>query len=72
LVGNKRSSSFFVLQVLQLGWRNDCNSSEILEGIGERVGVCYHCGRTADEFVTHDDWFGSTSICHACFSKMED
>jgi len=23
----------FVLQVLQLGWRNDCNNSEILEGI---------------------------------------
>ncbi len=28
----------------------DCNSGEILDGIGERLGICYNCLEPGSEF----------------------
>ncbi len=44
---------------VRISERYDCNSGEILDGIGERVGICYDCLRPATDF----DHGG---MCRAC------
>ena len=39
----------FVAHVLALAWDYDGNRGEILDGIGERLGICYQCGRCRGE-----------------------
>jgi hypothetical protein len=39
-----------VLDIMKMSRRNDCNPGEILDEIGERVGVCYVCGLPKEKF----------------------
>ena len=54
-----------VLEILDLSFDYDCNLGEILEGIGERLGVCNFCRRRKGEFTgeicrdCHDTWHRS-------------
>lgn len=39
-----------VREVVEVACRKyDCNSGEILEGLGERFGICYYCLQPADD-----------------------
>lgn len=40
----------FALNLVEMGRRYDCNNGEILEDIGERLGICYYCLKIADDF----------------------
>ncbi|MEQ8192419.1 MAG: hypothetical protein ABRQ39_30920 [Candidatus Eremiobacterota bacterium] len=33
----------FVNEILSIGNEYDCNDGEILEDIGEKLGICYYC-----------------------------
>lgn len=39
----------FVSDVLGLAVDHDGNPGEVLDGIGERLGICYQCRRRSDE-----------------------
>ena len=39
----------FVSEILDLAFSYDGNSGEVLDGIGERLGICYQCRRRSDE-----------------------
>ena len=49
-LGRERTQNI-TLNVLRLSREYDCNPGEVLEGIGQRTGVCYLCERAADDFV---------------------
>ncbi len=49
-------------QILGIGLRYDCNTYEILDGIGSPLGLCEHCGTNipVDEMLCRecaDDYF---------------
>lgn len=50
-----------VMDIISLSFEHDCNPGEILEDIGERVGVCYYCHSSADEFCE--------GVCKTCYEK---
>lgn len=54
----KEKTQILVRDIIELSDHYDCNPGEILEDIGERVGICYYCKKPADEF--HD------GLCKAC------
>ena len=58
----KEKTQIFVGEILDLAFEYDCNPGEILEDIGKRLGVCYYCGRPADEFVG--------DICKQCNERL--
>lgn len=45
----KRKTRHFLEKVLEVGWDYDCNPDEILEGIGEELGICYCCTKFKDD-----------------------
>jgi hypothetical protein len=47
-VGKEKTQSF-ISEVLKLSWDWDCNDGEILENIGEKLGICYLCKQYADK-----------------------
>ncbi|MEA2061007.1 MAG: hypothetical protein U9P10_10965 [Thermodesulfobacteriota bacterium] len=57
----KEKTQDLVLNVLKMSYQYDCNPGEILEDIGERVGICYYCQSPAEKF--HD------GICEKCYKK---
>jgi len=57
----KEKTQNLVLDILKMSYRYDCNPGEILEDIGERVGLCYYCSKPADEF--------RDGICRKCYEK---
>jgi len=42
----------------------DCNASEILEGIGKRLNICYYCLNLVNNFAP-----GRYGICVKCSKK---
>ena len=46
-IGPKRTTEF-VSDVLDLAMDYDGNPGEVLDGIGERLGICYECRRNRD------------------------
>lgn len=48
-IGKDKTLSF-IKSILRLGTHDDCNEGEILEGIGEKLGICYGCEQYADAF----------------------
>ncbi|MFM8330220.1 MAG: hypothetical protein ACKN9T_00865 [Candidatus Methylumidiphilus sp.] len=44
--------------ILKLSQEHDCNTGEILEDIGERLGICSSCLRPTDEF--------QDGVCQQC------
>ena len=49
----------FIKSIDCIGEEYDCNSGEILEGIGKKLGICYYCMEFADQI---DD----SGICTNC------
>ena len=47
-IGPARTEEF-VSDILGLAFSYDGNSDEVLDGIGERLGICYQCCRRSDE-----------------------
>ena len=63
LLGKEKTQAL-VTGIIKMSHRYDCNSGEILEDIGERVGICYYCEKPAQDF--HD------GICKSCYEKDYD
>jgi hypothetical protein len=40
----------FLREIVKIGKKYDCNQGEILENIGERMGICYCCMKPAESF----------------------
>lgn len=57
-LGRKRTQEI-VFEIIKMSHQYDCNPGEILEDIGERVGVCYYCNKPVDEF--------RDGICKECY-----
>jgi hypothetical protein len=45
----KEKSRELVLKLIRIGQRSDCNSGEILEDIGQKLGMCYGCLKETDD-----------------------
>ena len=60
-LGRERTQNL-TLNFLRLAEKYDCVAAEVLEGIGQRIGVCHRCERAADDFVDdgcrecHEEW----------------
>ena len=48
LLGKEKSREF-ALELVTIGNMDDCNPGEILEEIGEELGICYCCSKQSDE-----------------------
>jgi hypothetical protein len=57
----KEKTQSFVLSVIDASFEHDCNPHEILEDIGEHLGVCYCCRKPANEFVD--------GVCKQCYEN---
>jgi hypothetical protein len=57
----KEKTYEFVHYILDASFEHDCNPGEILQDIGERIGICSYCANPADEFVD--------GICKKCYEK---
>jgi hypothetical protein len=61
LLGQDKSREMILEIVKVAGWQYDCNSGEILEGVGEQVGICYCCMEPATTF--HE------GLCDRCYRE---
>ena len=50
-----------IRKIVRIGYDYDCNSGEILEGIGVRLGICYCCCENAVEF--------QKGLCESCHGE---
>jgi hypothetical protein len=48
-IAGKEKTQTFISELLRLSWDWDCNRGEILEDIGEKLMICYACGKYADK-----------------------
>ena len=46
-IGKDKTLSF-IKNILRLSYDNDCNEGEILENVGEELGICYNCVQSSD------------------------
>ena len=60
-IGPERTTEF-VSDVLGLAMGYDGNLGEVLDGIGERLGICYECRRRSDA-LEH-------GVCTSCGTSM--
>lgn len=60
----KAKTQVLVKDIIKLSDDYDCNPDEILDDIGERVGICYYCEEPAEEF--HD------GVCKSCCEEDAD
>jgi recombinational DNA repair protein RecR len=60
MLGDKKTQEL-VLEIVRMSDDYDCNVDEILDNIGEHVGVCYDCLRPAREF--------RDGICKECWER---
>jgi hypothetical protein len=56
-IGREKSQQF-AIKLINIGNRHDCNSGEILEDIGGRLGICYCCLEKTDDL--------ENGICKEC------
>ena len=63
LLGKEKNQQL-VLDIIDIGQACDCNSGEILEDIGSRLGICYYCLKPAEEFA--DD-----AMCINCEQELD-
>ena len=57
----KDSSQTVVQKILDISNYYDCNSGEILDEIGERLGICYCCRKIAEKF--------QDGLCQNCYGE---
>jgi recombinational DNA repair protein RecR len=50
-----------VLDIVKLSYRYDCNSGEILEEIGERLGICLRCLTAKSDLIE--------GMCRSCRNR---
>jgi hypothetical protein len=60
----KAKTLSFLNEIRKIGCENDCNDGEILDEIGEELGICYSCWDYGDEF--------EYGICKKCRSKFKN
>ena len=60
LLGETKTDAL-VLEIVQLGGYCDCNNGEMLNEIGERLGLCYACLEKGQEF--------EEGVCRTCREK---
>lgn len=60
LLGKEKTQTL-VTDIIKMSHQYDCNPGEILDDIGESVGICYYCEKPAEDF--HD------GICKSCREK---
>lgn len=53
----------FILALVEIGEDHDCNSWEILENIGEKLGICYGCLKPSDNL--------KYGLCKDCRSEED-
>ncbi len=58
----KEKTLALMKQVRKLSQRYDCNSGEILEKIGAKLGICYQCWEYSDRFAN--------GICDTCYLEL--
>ena len=63
----KEKTQKLVLDIIMKSHQYDCNPGEILEGLGEQIGVCYSCCETAEEFSHEKHYDG---ICKRCYEDI--
>ena len=51
----------FLNEIVKIADDYDCNSGEILEGIGERLGICYYCMKPAESY--------EYGVCSSCLQE---
>lgn len=59
----KEKTIHLVQKILGLSFRHDCNSGEILDGIGARLGICYGCAEVTQELTD--------GLCRKCRVDMD-
>jgi len=57
----KEKTQNLILEILGAAHQYDCNPGELLQDIGEKIGICYYCQSIAEEF--HDE------ICNVCHER---
>lgn len=57
----KAKTQEVALKIVQIGYDYGCGSGEILEEIGDRIGLCYCCCKRADKM--HD------GLCKTCYGE---
>lgn len=60
-IGKERTYEF-VMSLIKLGRHYDCNDFEILEDIGQELGICYHCLKENEEL--------ECGICPKCKEEL--
>lgn len=53
----------FITFVIKIGDYEDCNSGEILDEIGQKLGICYDCLNYADDLE-------NGGICRKCTESL--
>lgn len=57
----KDNTQSLISEILKLKWDWDLNAGEILDGIGEKLGICYECGKYGDKL--------DYGVCMKCESR---
>ncbi|RKT45890.1 hypothetical protein [Thiocapsa rosea] len=47
----REQTQIFAQAVIKIGHHYDCNPGEILEDIGEKVGLCSYCDAAVDQLI---------------------
>jgi len=61
MVGKEKTLEL-IKDIIQIAHRQDCNDGEILDDIGERLGICYWCMNYSEDF--------EDGICRKCQDEM--
>ncbi len=61
-IGKKKTLSF-ISTILEIGRYYDCNAAEILEDIGEKLGICYYCVQFRPDIDIDE------GICAKCYDS---
>ena len=62
LLGKEKSREL-IQEIVKMSYDHDCNVGEILDGIGDRLGICYYCLNSATDL--------EDGICQDCLKRWE-
>lgn len=60
-LGRKKTMNF-VKEVLEVGCEWGCADGEVLDGVGQRLGICHCC----HDYHNPADFKGDSGICKVC------
>jgi hypothetical protein len=64
VLGREKTQQFVIEIVKKAQRQDDCNPGEILDGLGEKLGVCYYCLKPANEFID--------GLCLNCYEPDDE